>query len=314
MKHTFHPRQAVYTWVERTRPAVDRCIDEAVRQGLEHAAIGFQCQSGVDRAPAALNLVRSALVQNGYSVEAYHLTIHLQRKACPLPCCEQAHISGPHGQAWEETRDNFYDLWQKPASVSRDFRSESKVARGALRLQEQAACAGGQSKGGVSIQTENGSDSVPRDFSPESKAAREKQRLQEQAARAGSKSMRGVPIPTGNESGQPATADGQATGSSAVTQPAPIALPAFVPPPPPEGDGCWRLYRTPVTGRLWWHNQLTEECRWQDLPWPPPDGDGRWRIYRTPVTGRLWWYNQFTNDVRWQELPWPPAEDDGGWL
>ena len=153
MKHTFHPRQAVYTWVERTRPAVDRCIDEAVRQGLEHAAIGFQCQSGVDRAPAALNLVRSALVQNGYSVEAYHLTIHLQRKACPLPCCEQAHISGPHGQAWEETRDNFYDLWQKPASVSRDFRSESKVAREKLRLQEQSARAGRKSMRGVSIPT-----------------------------------------------------------------------------------------------------------------------------------------------------------------
>jgi hypothetical protein len=301
VKHTFHPRQAVYTWVKCTRPAVDQCIDEAVRQGLEHADLGFQCKSGVDRSVAALNLVKAALVQNGYNVEAYHLTIHTQDKACRWPCCSEAHLSGPHGQEWEEVRHMFYDLWQKAASMPHDVRSESKVARGALRLQEQAACASGQNKGGVSIQTENGSDSVPRDFSPEIKAAREEKRLQEHAARANRKFMRGWLIPTGNESGQTSTAAAQATGSSSVTQPASAALPAFIPPPPPEGDGRWRLYRTTVTGRLWWHNLLTEECRWQDMPWPPPDGDGYWRLYRTPVTGKLWWHNQLTEECRWQE-------------
>ena len=215
------------------------------------------------------------------------------------------------------------------ASMPHDVGSESKVARGALRLQEQPACVSWQNKGGVSIQTGNGSDFVPRDYSPESKTARAEKRLQEQAARKSRNFMNGWLIPTGNESGQsslaaaqatgssavtqpapaalpafipPSTAAAQATGSSAVTQPAPAALPAFTPPQPPFGDGKWQLYSAPVTGRLWWHNLRTEGCRWHFMPWSPPDGNGCWRLYRTPVTDKLWWYNELTEEWRWQEV------------
>ena len=312
VKHTFEPRPKVYTWVKKNRPVVDRCIDDAVRQRSEFADIGFVCKRGVDRSVAALNLVKEVLVKNGYNVEAFHLTNKAEGKACTKRCCFQAHQTGPHGQEWEEVLQMFYNLWQEAVPLPHDVGSESKVARGALYLQEQAACVSWQKQGGMSIQTQYGREYALRDYSPESKSVRARMRLQEQAERKSRIFMHAAAQATGSSAvTQPAPAASlafippsalaaQVTGSSAAARPAPSALPAFTPPQPPFGDGEWQLYSAPVTGRLWWHNLRTEECRWHSIPFvSPPDGNGCWRLYSTPVTAKLWWYNELTEEWTW---------------
>ena len=111
--YTFADRRAVRTWTQKAQATTSRCIQEAVQNGLDSVAIGFECASGVDRAPAALNLVRSSLERDGFIARARHCTIHL--KACPCSSCMYDRENGPRGQAWEQTLTAFYERWQAAA-------------------------------------------------------------------------------------------------------------------------------------------------------------------------------------------------------
>ena len=113
--YTFADRGEVRTWTQKAQATTSRCIQEAVQNGLDSVAIGFECASGVDRAPAALNLVRSSLERDGFVARARHCTIHL--KACRCPSCMSDRENGPRGQEWEQTRDAFYVHWQAAARV-----------------------------------------------------------------------------------------------------------------------------------------------------------------------------------------------------
>ena len=115
--YTFADRREVRTWTQKAQATTSRCIQEAVRNGLDSVAIGFECKSGVDRSPAAVNLVRSSLERDGFIAQAHHCTTHLDGKARLCSSCMCAREKGPRGQEWEQTRDAFYARWQAAARV-----------------------------------------------------------------------------------------------------------------------------------------------------------------------------------------------------